>query len=243
MLRTLLVGGLIVSLASVGSAQLLQNGSFNNYTSTYSTNNIPNWTVETDEPFTDQSGIYFTLSQIHALDGGMVLLTNAPNGGVNGPTDVTRLISDPFDVSGEWKTIEFNYIYITGESENDTYTDPFEVSLYLESDDSLLYTETIATAADSDLVHSTVNYGPLPGSSNRQSPGGWTHHSFSMLPWSGQEVYLVFTISDAGDDVVNSGVVLDGVEQTPEPGTIALFGLGLAGLGLAVRARRRRRAS
>jgi hypothetical protein len=245
MLRTLLVGGLIAVLASTGSAQWLENGSFNDWNTTYSTDDIPNWTVDSDEPFAHQSGIYFTLSEISAIDGAMVLLTTDPNPGIFGMTDVTKLISDPFLVTGEKKTIEFNYIYITGQTEAEAaagHIDPFEVAVVRASDGIPLYLETMATAAD-DLVHSTVDYGPLPGPNNRQTEGSWIHHHFSLLPFAGETVNLVFTISDAPGSLVNSGVVIDEVEQTPEPATLALFGLGLAGLGLAVRARRRRRAA
>jgi PEP-CTERM motif len=245
MLRTLLVVALIVAIAPVGSAQFLENGSFNNYNSTYSTDDIPHWTVDSDEPFSDQAGIYFTLSEIHAIDGAMVLLTNAPNGGVFGLTDVTKLISDPFLVTADRKWIEFHYVYVTGQSAAEAaagQTDPFEVALVNTGTGLPVYLETVATAAD-DLVHSTVDYGPLPGDNNRQTAGGWIHHKFSLLPYNGQTVNLVFTISDTPTSMVNSGVVLDNIRQTPEPGTFLLFGLGLAGVGLAVRARRRRRAA
>jgi hypothetical protein len=241
-MRTLPIVVAVAALAVGASASEIPNAKFNQFVSTFSTNNIPHWTVGTDEAFSAQSGVYFVVDGINALSGAMVLLTTAPNGGgSNGSTDVTTLSSEPFVVDNF--RIEFQYVYVTGESAAGAaagYTDPFSVSIVRTSDSAVLFNSTVATAADT-LLASTVNLaGILPGSSNRQTTKLWTRYGINSIGFIGDEVRIVFRIEDAGDDQVNSGVFLENVEQLPEPGALVLFGLGAAGLGAQVWRRRRR---
>ena len=115
------------------------------------------------------------------------------------------------------------------------------MSLIRASDELILETWLITDAFDPNLIDdgdiSGYPFEEDDGRTTRQSPD-WKHHKIDILHWSGEIVKVVFTISDTGDDLVTSGVLLENVEQLPEPSTIVIFGLGALGLGYAVRRRR-----
>ncbi len=196
-------------------------------------------------PDSAQSGVFYVVGDVFADTGEMVLLSTWPDRAVTeprlGPVDITKLTSDPFLVTGDHKWIEFSYVFLTQEP-TDGMGDVFQVSLIRASDEAILYDEFIATALDSDLIMSPAISGVAPfdesgGNTNRQSDG-WQHWKYDMSALSGETVRIVFTVSDVGDDVYNSGVLLENVLQTPEPATFVFFGLGALGLGYVVRRRR-----
>jgi len=254
MMRTLPVALLVVVLATAANAAYLQNGTFDEAGPptypTYETTEIPHWTVSSDEslllPDSAQSGVFYVVGDVFADTEEMVLLSTWPDREPTeprlGPVDITQMTSDPFLVSGDHKWIEFSYVFLTQEP-LDGQADVFQVSLIRASDEAILYDEFIATALDSDLIDSpaisdVAAFVEEDGRNNRQSDG-WQHWKYDMSALAGETVRLVFTVSDVGDDVYNSGVLLENVLQTPEPATFVFFGLGALGLGYAVRRRRR----
>jgi hypothetical protein len=253
MMRTLTVALLVLLFAATAQPEYLKNGNFDDagpplYETSFTTE-IPNWTVTSDEsllltdPQSAQAGVFYVFGDVSADTDEMVLITNWPNREDFEPrffdTDFTKLTSDPFLVTGDHGRIEFDYVYVTQEPGTaDRESDPFEVSLIRASDESILATWFIVDAFDPSLGFGGISGYPFQGATTRQS-SDWTHYKIDILPWSGETVRLVFTISDTGDDILNSGVLLENVAQTPEPATFVAFGLGALGLGYLVRRRRR----
>jgi hypothetical protein len=74
----------------------------------------------------------------------------------------------------------------------------------------------------------------------------WLSESFDIAAFAGQDVTLTaYALNYGGDNSVETRLLLDnvrtnGAAAVPEPGTLALFGMGLAGLGMMGRRRRAR---
>lgn len=243
MKRTALVALCVVFSFSAAQAAVLQNGSFNNFVTTFETTNIPNWTVTTNPPFIDQSGVFFSVDGVKAQGGAMVLLTTGSKPRDPAP-DVTTMTSDPFRVFQI--RLEFQYVYATKQTESEALAgqdDPFTVTITRTSDNMVLYNQVIDSAANSDLVSSNISYGALTQGTGRpklRQTEDWQWVVIDSSNWVGEEVTIAFTIQDALVDTLASGVFLDNVRNLPEPGSIVLFGLFGAGAGFAAWRRRRR---
>ena len=239
-----LVAVLLVAPAALGD--VIPNGDFSNTPETFFTTNIPNWSVVTTEvPFTDQVGIFFTFDGVLAQGSAMALIATSPSV----RDTATAIISDPFVVGsdvGLHQYLRFDYRYVSGHSLDQARAgslDPFTVSIVNLSDPGGDFTKRVHDGSDPTMVDSVTDFGPLPSSTIDRIMPAWGFATVNLRDFVGDTVQVVFIINDSGATGGNSGVFIDNVQLTPEPGTMALFGLGLAGLGFAIQRRRSARAT
>ena len=187
MKRTMLVALCVAVFSTVASAGFIQNGRFDNYTTTFETRNIPNWTVSITEPpeqFREQSGVFFTVSNVIAPNSAMILLGT---GGRQPGPDTTTMTSDPFLINQI--RIEFQYIYATVQTAAEAaagYLDPLTVTITSTMGNGILYQQTLATAADADLVPGDISYGVLthaPGRPKIRQTADWEWVIIDSSTW------------------------------------------------------------
>ena len=213
------------------------------------TQNISNWTVSyisNSNPANigQHSAIYTTLGSYIATDGATYGMINNLGAG-----EVSLFNTSPFFLAQ--RTVQFDFAYITSDPIGSSTLDDFRVIVEIfdtVTEDNLLATIQYDVAIGSN--HNTT-IGNAPWNNNNGSvfssvPSTTYQTVFIPIPqWFQNFARITFIVDNAGPAAGNnngagvSGVLLDNIVLSPEPGTMALFGLGLLGLG-GLAARRRR---
>jgi len=238
---------LIVLSASTASAALIADGSFEDRSGgTGWVSSIAGWSTGTT-PTTGAAqrlGLFFRFDGFTARHKKVfAALTNA--GG--GPQTLQNSV--PFTI--ENLQLQVAYVYATKNAPGSTtHVDPFTVTLISTDPNTMVTTSTTYTAADTNtkgLGIGNVGGSPFNIGNLSYDTGSWKFFNIDVTNLKGHTGTLVFQIGDSVtgtsglSDGGTSGVFIDRVAQVPEPGTFALFGLGLVGLGLYGRRKWKRR--
>jgi hypothetical protein len=149
--------------------------------------------------------------------------------------------------------INGSYSYLTNDPSNITQRDTFDLVINFFADAAgtlqVLPSQTFTVSNSMPALTGTAQPAPGgpfgPGNSAFRTAVGFTSFNIDFIPPVGATfATFQFVIRDDGfeDGLANtgvSGVILDQIFINPEPGSMALFGLG--GLGLGAVAYRRRK--
>lgn len=252
MKKRFLVAAATLALTATGAFAeviFLFNGSFEAQGSIASpgfTQNITNWTIsytpDSAPPANigQHSGIFTSFGTYTATDAShFVGISNLGAGTV-------RMASNVFFLGQ--RGLEFDFAYVSNDL-NAVGGDTFSVLVEIFSD--ALQTTQIAsqvwTIADSASQPALIGTAPYTGA-NTYSRAGLATYQTVFLPLASffqNYARVTFIVDNTGPSPggVNglgvSGVLLDNIVMTPEPGTLGLFGLGALGLLGLVRRRRK----
>ena len=226
----------------------LANGSFDN-------GSVPptgffgfftSWTTQVGNPGPgNYSGAFATYAGITPTDGArMALISNQGLSFVSLQQAVPIALQNmPF--------FTFNYVYLTTDPANTALSarDTFTVVIDYYSDAAgLNQIATQAVTMDTDQLNTSVVVpgAPFNGAtanlSQANGPGGWRYVSVALSVPTAAYANFTFYLDNNGTSGVGPGIsalLIDNTRINPEPGTMALFGLGAAGLGALVLRRRR----
>lgn len=225
----------------------LANGSFD--TGTPATNTFgffTSWTTQVGNPGPgNYSGAFSTYAGITPTDGArMALISNQGLSFVSLQQAVPiALLNMPF--------FTFNYVYLTTDPANTALSarDTFTVVIDYYSDAAGLNqiaTQAVTINTDQLNTSATVNTAPFNGAtvnfSQSNGPGGWRYVSIALAVPTAPYANFTFYLDNNGTSTSGPGIsalLIDATRINPEPGTMALFGLGAAGLGALVLRRRK----
>lgn len=247
----------VLTVAAAASAAFaidtpLPNGSFegNNPAGGF-TQTINNWTVSFSGtaggslPANQFSGLFTSYAKFNTPPAGQTfaLLTNLGGGTV---TLTSGAVGTNFAVID--RLLQFNYAYMTNDAPSAGTHDAFRVHIDF-------YATATSTSSIGSIDRTIANQATDINSSAGLSPFGGAFNSplatynnaigtnFNLISLDVSQFFnsfarVSFIVDNAGpaagtngNGLGVSGIVLDNVVLNPEPGTIALFGLGLAGLG------------
>lgn len=219
---------------------------------------VSNWTISFNQttptapnspPVNHQSGIFTSFSGFSPTSGdNFVMLSNLGLG------TITMAGTTPFLVDD--RNIEFRYVFGTNDPPG-SQGDQFFVTLDIYSDPggANLTSSTTLLVADTATVQSTLGASPFGGGGapityarNGSHGSPFTLFKIDTTGFIGSYARLSFVVNNNGpaagtnnNGLGVSGVLIDGIILSPEPGTLALFGLGVLGLGGVVMRRRKLR--
>lgn len=261
MRKPLIAAALLAVFATTAQAGFVEvpNGSFEadgqppgGYTQA-----ITNWTVSFNQttptaanspPVNHQSGIFTSFSGFGPRGGDtFVMLSNLGLGTITMAGTTPFLVDDNF--------IEFKYVFGTNDPPG-SQGDQFRVTLDVFSDaagSNLVSSETFVVT-DKAGDPSTLGASPFGGGGApvTYKLGGalgdvYSFYQIDTGGFIGNYARLSFVVNNDGpaagtnnNGLGVSGVLIDGIVLAPEPGTLALFGLGVLGLGGVVVRRRRK---
>ncbi|EAQ97786.2 NF038132 family protein [Congregibacter litoralis] len=192
-------------------------------------------------------------------DGGIVGAPNLGVGGeTNGSVFQTDIFSA---MAGDLLDFYFNFVTADGSSEFSDYAWARLLNPDLTESALLFTARTVTigstvpgfglpaisatiTPASADIIDNATDWSPLGSDSGTCfdlgcGSTGWIRSEFEIA--SAGNYLLEFGVTNISDDVVNTGLAYDGItvggepieppSDVPAPATLALFGLGLAGLG------------
>jgi hypothetical protein len=227
------------------------NGSFENdgQQNPPFTQNISDWTVSFQSSSTpsnvgEVSGIFTTLGNYVATQGSTFVSINNLGAG-----EVNLFNTNPFFLAQ--RTVQFDFAYITNDPIGTSTLDDFRVVIDIFD----TVTQNNLLGSVTYVVQVGSNYNTTISSSPYNTNGGQVFSSdpatnyttvFIPIPQFFQNyARITFIVDNAGPAAGNnngagvSGVLLDNILLSPEPSSMALFGLGILGLGGLIRRRRR----
>ena len=213
--------------------------SFTSWTVSFSSDNVST----PSGPTSQQSGIFSTFSNYTATDGSTFAgIFNLGSGTVSFSSTSVFLFAQ--------RDLTFDFAFLS----NDTIgggNDQFRVVVDFFTD----ATESVSTGSVTTIVNAQSNFAGITGSAPFNptnatfadlSPTNYQTLTIQMPQFYLNYARITFIIDNSGpaqgtgNGLGVTGLFLDNVVLTPEPSTIALFGLGLLGLG-AVALRRRKK--
>ena len=233
---------------------LIPNGSFEDqFPFGGFTQSITSWSTS----FTQDPGstLAFPADQYSGLTTSFGQYITAPDGGFFALLDnlgagTATLSSSVFALTD--RGIGFRYIYLTNDPAGSASNDGFTVTVDFFGDaagtvplGSMVVTPGITPVFPGNV--GTTPFDSAPTTFNGPVDGDSLHFAYiNVESFFNSFARISFTVDNSGPARLTnnngegvSGILLDEVILTPEPGTLALFGLGLAGLGgLALRRRR-----
>lgn len=213
------------------------------------TQSITDWTVSFSSSSTpsnvgEVSGIFTTLGNYVATQGSTFI-------GINnlGAGEVNLFNTNPFFLAQ--RTVQFDFAYITNDPIGSSTLDDFRVVIDIfdtVTQNNLLgsLTYDVAIGSNYNTTISSTPYNTNGGSVFSSVPATNYQTVFIPIPqWFQNYARITFIVDNAGTAGGNnngagvSGVLLDNIVLSPEPSTMALFGLGILGLGGLIRRRRK----
>jgi hypothetical protein len=253
MLRLTLAALALTGLASVASAAevLIPNGGFEDDGATPPggfTQTISNWTVTfVGAPSSNQySGLFNSYGLYVAPQGSTFALLNNLGEGTAVLTSSVFALTD--------RQVQFRYVYLTNDPPDSATQDGFTVVIEFFADAAGTMPIGLLTMNPNTTPVAPTDVGSPPFDTAPVTYGGpLTPNDFALMninveSFFGNFARISFAIDNNGPGPGTengngvSGILLDDVLLTPEPGTLALFGLGALGLGGVAWRRRRRRA-
>lgn len=241
--RTLLASLVVAALGSSALAYEipLNNGGFQ--TSPPSTNSFgffPSWTTQTGNVGSgNYSGAFSTYAGYSPSEGNrMALIAN------QGLSFVSLRQATPVALINNFY-YNFSYAYLTTDALGTASADldTFKVIIEYFSDAAGLNQIGSQTAIVNlaPLVSTSANPGdPFSAAVNSNGQGGVLNNATVQLNLpSAPYATFTFYLDNDGTGAGRSGILLDKAFVNPEPGTLALFGLGAMGLGAMAWRRRR----
>jgi hypothetical protein len=246
MLKTALAAVAVAALAGPAFAidLLLPNGSFETASSVNAFGAITSWTTTSNPNSTVASGVFTSYAGFTPSNGSnMAVLTNS------GSTVMQIVTSSPMQLLGQ-PFLNFNFAFLTTDATSTALAsrDQFVVLINYFSDSGgtsqLGTTQSVTINTGNRFATGNTPGTPFNTNVNGASPlrttaGPLGYYVVPINMTSAPYATFTFFLDNLGSGTGTSAVLLDQVYITPEPGTLALFGLGALGLGGIVLRRRR----